>query len=65
MSPARAAAALGLLAAPAAACPNCAVSQSGDTLIYIAAFMLVPYLVVSGTLWAMRRVLRAERQESA
>jgi hypothetical protein len=41
------------------------VSQSGDTLIYIAAFMLVPYLVVSGTLWAMRRVLRAERQESA
>jgi len=61
----RAAAVLALLAAPAAACPNCAVSQAGDTLIYIAAFMITPYLVVSATLWAMRRVLRAERQEHA
>ncbi len=61
----RAALALVLLAVPAAACPYCSLSQDGDTLAYIAAFLVVPYVVVTGTLFAVRRILRAERRESA
>jgi hypothetical protein len=53
--------ALGALAAPAAACPYCTLSQSADTLAYIAAFLVVPYVVVSGTLFALRRILRSEQ----
>jgi hypothetical protein len=61
----RAAAVLGALAslsASAAACPFCALSQSADTLIYVGALMLVPYLVVSGVVFWMRRVLASERE---
>jgi hypothetical protein len=61
----RAAAVLGALAglsASAAACPFCALSQSADTLIYVGALMLVPYLVVSGVVFWMRRVLSSERE---
>jgi hypothetical protein len=62
---ARAALVLALLAAPAAACPYCSLSQDVDTLAYIAAFLVVPYVIVTGTLFAVRRILRAERRESA
>jgi hypothetical protein len=62
---ARAAAVLGALvglSASAAACPFCALSQSADTLIYVGALMLVPYVVVSGVVLWMRRVLASERE---
>ena len=59
----RSALALAVLAAPAAACPYCAISQSGDTLIYIAAFLVIPYVLVSGTWLWMRRILAVEQAE--
>lgn len=57
------AASLGALVAlspTAAACPYCALSQGYDTLIYIAAFLLIPYVVVGGTWWWMKRLLASE-----
>lgn len=56
--------ALAALAAPAAACPYCSLSQSSDTAIYILGFMLLPYLLVSGSLFAIRKVLADEQKES-
>lgn len=50
------------LSATASACPYCALSQSSDTLIYVGLLMLVPYLVVSGVVLWMRRVLASERE---
>ena len=55
--------ALAALAAPAAACPTCSLAQGVDTLLYIIGFMLVPYLLVSGTWWWMKRILAAEAEE--
>jgi hypothetical protein len=49
------------LAASASACPYCSLSQSADTLLYIAGFILVPYVIVSGVLIWIRRILRAEQ----
>ena len=57
--------ALVAFAAPAWACPYCAVSQSNDTLIYILAFILVPYVIVSGVLFWMRRILRSEQEDAS
>ena len=54
--------ALAALSAPAWACPFCALSQSADTLIYVGALMLVPYVVVSGVVLWMRRVLASEKE---
>jgi hypothetical protein len=54
--------ALAALAAPAAACPYCALSQAGDTLVYIACFLVAPYLIVSGTWLVIRHILRAEQE---
>lgn len=52
-----------LAAAPRArACPSCAVGQGFETLGYVLAFMGVPYLVVMGTVVAMRHALREERE---
>jgi hypothetical protein len=62
---ARAAATLGAIAglsATASACPFCALSQSADTLVYVGALMLVPYLVVSGVVMWVRRVLASEKE---
>ncbi len=56
--------ALVALAAPVAACPYCSLSQSSDTVIYILGFMFLPYLLVSGSLFAIRRVLSNEQKES-
>jgi hypothetical protein len=53
--------ALAALAAPAAACPYCSVSQANDTLLFIAAFLVAPYLVVSGTYMVIRHILRGEQ----
>ena len=62
---ARVAAGLGAiagLAAPALACPYCSLSQSRDTLLYIAAFILVPYVIVSGALAWIRHLLASEHE---
>jgi hypothetical protein len=62
---ATAAATLGAIAglsATAWACPFCAMGQSADTLLYMAALMLVPYVLVSGVVLWMRRVLASERE---
>ena len=54
--------AVAALSAPARACPFCSLTQSADTLIYVAALMLVPYLIVSGVVLWMRRVLASEQE---
>lgn len=54
------ASALVALAAPAWACPSCALSQGVDTLVFILAFLIVPYLIVSGTWIWIRRILKSE-----
>jgi len=55
-------AALAALAAPAAACPSCSVAQDGDSLLYIAAFLVIPYVLVTGTWLCLRRILASERR---
>ena len=54
--------AVAALAPAAAACPYCAVSQGFDTLIYIAGFLIIPYVVVGGTWWWMKRLLASEHE---
>jgi hypothetical protein len=54
--------ALAGLAAPALACPYCALSQGRDTLVYIAAFVLLPYVIVSGAVAWIRHLLASERE---
>jgi hypothetical protein len=54
--------ALAGLAAPALACPYCSLSQGRDTLFYIAAFILVPYVIVSGAIAWIRHLLASERE---
>ena len=56
----RPALALAALAAPAAACPYCSIAQGGDTLKYIAVFLIAPYGIVTGTWLVIRHILRAE-----
>ena len=43
------------------ACPYCALSQGTDTLIFILCFLLIPYAVVSGVYFWMKRVLATEQ----
>lgn len=57
--------ALAGLAAPAWACPYCSVGQDTNTLAYILAFVLIPYVLVSGVLLWMRRILRSEREDAS
>lgn len=54
--------ALAAAAPPARACPSCAVGQGLETLGYVLAFMGIPYLIVTGTVLAMRRALREEQE---
>lgn len=49
------------LAPAASACPSCSVGQGLETLAYVLAFMAIPYLVVSGVLYWVRRVIHQER----
>ncbi len=53
--------ALGALAAPAWACPTCSLSQGLDTLIFVLAFLVVPYAVVTFTWMWLKRILRQEQ----
>ncbi len=59
---AAAAGALAGLAAPALACPYCALSQGKDTLVFIAAFVLLPYVLVSGAVAWIRHILASEHE---
>ena len=49
------------LAPAASACPSCSLGQGLETLAYVLAFMAIPYLVVSGVLYWVRRLLAQER----
>jgi hypothetical protein len=53
------------LAPAAAACPYCAVSQGADTLVYILAFIALPYLIVSGVWVWLKRLLASEHEGPA
>jgi len=57
-----AAGALVAFSAPAAACPYCALSQGAETLVYIGAFLGIPYVVVTAVMLWMRRVLASEHE---
>ena len=50
------------LSADAAACPYCSLSQGVETLAYILGFLLIPYVIVLGTWWWMKRVLASEQE---
>ncbi|MFT5287163.1 MAG: hypothetical protein ACI8TQ_003343 [Planctomycetota bacterium] len=49
----------------AAACPTCAVGAGIETLAYIVGFLGIPYLIVMGTLFWMRRLLKSEQESIA
>ena len=53
------------LSSPAAACPTCSLGQALSTLIYVAAFMAIPYVIVTGVCLWMRRVVRSEEDEDS
>ena len=50
-------------AASASACPSCSLAQAGDTLLYIIAFMLTPYVLVSGSVVWIKSLLDDENDE--
>jgi len=62
---AAAAGAVAGLAPVAAACPYCALSQGVDTLVFIAAFLLLPYVIVTGVWVWIKRLLASEHDGSA
>ncbi len=49
--------------ASASACPSCSLAQAGDTLLYIIAFMLMPYALVSGSVVWIKSLLAEENDE--
>ncbi len=49
-----------ILTPTASACPGCALGQAVSTLVYVAAFMLIPYVIVSGVCMWMRSVVKSE-----
>ncbi len=46
--------------ADAWACPYCALSQGTETLVFIGAFLAIPYIVVTAVMFWMKRVLASE-----
>ena len=48
-------------ATTASACPSCSVGQGMETLAYVLGFLTIPYMVVSGVLWWMRKLTMQER----
>lgn len=53
--------AVAALASNAAACPTCSVGQGMETLLYVLGFLAIPYVVVSGVLFWMRKITNQER----
>jgi len=41
------------------------MGQALSTLIYVAAFMAIPYVIVTGVCMWMRRVVRSEEDEDS
>lgn len=41
------------------------MGQDTNTLAYILAFILLPYLIVSGVIFWMRRLLRSEHEDAS
>ncbi len=54
--------AVAALSPAAAACPYCSLSQGADTLAYILAFLVIPYIIVGGTWVWMKRLFAAESE---
>ena len=54
--------AVAALSSVASACPYCAVSQSTETLLFIMAFLGIPYVVVTAVMLWMKRVLASENE---
>ncbi|MFT7463333.1 MAG: hypothetical protein ACI9EF_001677 [Pseudohongiellaceae bacterium] len=52
--------AVALLSPAAAACPYCSLSQGADTLVYILAFLVIPYVIVGGTWLWVKRLMASE-----
>lgn len=51
------------LAPSAAACPTCGVAGSGiETLAAVMGFLLIPYVIVSGVWFWMKRVIATESE---
>jgi hypothetical protein len=53
--------ALAALASSASACPSCSTGQGLETLLYVLGFLTIPYVVVTGVLFSMRKLLNQER----
>lgn len=53
-----------LLALPLSACPTCSVGQALETLALVLAFLGIPYVVVTGVWFCMKRLLAGEEVES-
>lgn len=48
----------------AAACPSCGAAGQGlETLVWILGFLVIPYVIVSGVWFWMKRVLASEHRE--
>lgn len=58
---AAAAGAVAALASSASACPSCSVGQGLETLVYVLGFLTIPYGVVMGVLFWMRKLSAEER----
>jgi len=56
--------ALLLLALPASACPTCSVGQGMETLALILAFLAIPYVIVSGIWFWMKRLFAGEELDA-
>ena len=54
--------AVAALSPAAAACPYCSLSQGADTLGYILAFLVIPYVIVGGTWVWMKRLFATESE---
>lgn len=54
--------AVAALSPAAAACPYCSLSQGADTLVYILAFLIIPYVIVGGTWVWMKRLIATENE---
>jgi len=52
--------ALLIMALPLAACPTCSVGQALETLALILAFLAIPYIIVTGVWFWMKRLLASE-----
>lgn len=49
------------MASSASACPSCSTGQGLETLIYVLCFLTIPYVVVSGVMFWMRKLFNQER----